>query len=36
QLVGKNKSPRCRIYAPVGSHGDLLPYLVRKARRWRR
>ncbi|HID82953.1 MAG TPA: bifunctional proline dehydrogenase/L-glutamate gamma-semialdehyde dehydrogenase PutA [Chromatiales bacterium] len=30
QLVGKNKSPRCRIYAPVGSHGDLLPYLVRR------
>lgn len=22
--------PHCRIYAPVGAHGDLLPYLVRR------
>ncbi|NNE86312.1 MAG: bifunctional proline dehydrogenase/L-glutamate gamma-semialdehyde dehydrogenase PutA [Alphaproteobacteria bacterium] len=32
QLVGDNASPQvaCRIYAPVGSHEDLLPYLVRR------
>jgi RHH-type proline utilization regulon transcriptional repressor/proline dehydrogenase/delta 1-pyrroline-5-carboxylate dehydrogenase len=32
QLVGENASPQlaCRIYAPVGSHEDLLPYLVRR------
>ncbi|NKB50154.1 MAG: bifunctional proline dehydrogenase/L-glutamate gamma-semialdehyde dehydrogenase PutA [Alphaproteobacteria bacterium] len=32
QLVGADASPRvaCRIYAPVGSHEDLLPYLVRR------
>ena len=32
QLVGAESSPRvaCRIYAPVGSHEDLLPYLVRR------
>ncbi len=33
QLIGheneKNKYP-CRVYAPVGSHEDLLPYLVRR------
>ncbi len=28
QVVGKGVS--CRIYAPVGSHQDLLPYLVRR------
>lgn len=31
QIVETDKSPRpCRIYAPVGSHEDLLPYLVRR------
>lgn len=32
QLVGEDVDPRiaCRIYAPVGSHEDLLPYLVRR------
>lgn len=31
QLVtGKTDSVACRIYAPVGSHEDLLPYLVRR------
>ncbi len=32
QLVGADADPRvaCRIYAPVGSHEDLLPYLVRR------
>ncbi len=32
QLVGAEADPRvaCRIYAPVGSHEDLLPYLVRR------
>jgi RHH-type proline utilization regulon transcriptional repressor/proline dehydrogenase/delta 1-pyrroline-5-carboxylate dehydrogenase len=29
QLVGEN-GVACRIYAPVGSHEDLLPYLVRR------
>ncbi|MSP53177.1 MAG: bifunctional proline dehydrogenase/L-glutamate gamma-semialdehyde dehydrogenase PutA [Gammaproteobacteria bacterium] len=30
-LVGdKNRTIRCRIYAPVGIHKDLLPYLVRR------
>jgi len=29
QIVGANGVP-CRIYAPVGSHEDLLPYLVRR------
>lgn len=28
-IVNNNKIP-CRIYAPVGSHEDLLPYLVRR------
>jgi RHH-type proline utilization regulon transcriptional repressor/proline dehydrogenase/delta 1-pyrroline-5-carboxylate dehydrogenase len=32
QLVGADAEPQvaCRIYAPVGSHEDLLPYLVRR------
>lgn len=31
QLIGTDGSqPLCRIYAPVGSHEDLLPYLVRR------
>jgi RHH-type proline utilization regulon transcriptional repressor/proline dehydrogenase/delta 1-pyrroline-5-carboxylate dehydrogenase len=31
QIVGKDKLDiPCRIYAPVGSHEDLLPYLVRR------
>ncbi len=31
QIVPKNKyNIPCRIYAPVGSHEDLLPYLVRR------
>ena len=32
QLVGEAAETRvaCRIYAPVGSHEDLLPYLVRR------
>ena len=31
QLAGPGtKGYRCRIYAPVGSHEDLLPYLVRR------
>jgi RHH-type proline utilization regulon transcriptional repressor/proline dehydrogenase/delta 1-pyrroline-5-carboxylate dehydrogenase len=31
QIVGKDKlGVACRIYAPVGSHEDLLPYLVRR------
>ncbi len=25
-----NPAPPCRVYAPVGSHEDLLPYLVRR------
>lgn len=29
ELVGKDNI-HCRIYAPVGSHEDLLPYLVRR------
>jgi RHH-type proline utilization regulon transcriptional repressor/proline dehydrogenase/delta 1-pyrroline-5-carboxylate dehydrogenase len=29
QLVGDN-GVACRVYAPVGSHEDLLPYLVRR------
>jgi RHH-type proline utilization regulon transcriptional repressor/proline dehydrogenase/delta 1-pyrroline-5-carboxylate dehydrogenase len=28
QVVGEGR--RCRVYAPVGSHEDLLPYLVRR------
>lgn len=31
QLIKQTtESVRCRIYAPVGSYGDLLPYLVRR------
>jgi RHH-type proline utilization regulon transcriptional repressor/proline dehydrogenase/delta 1-pyrroline-5-carboxylate dehydrogenase len=31
QIVGKGEGKYlCRIYAPVGSHQDLLPYLVRR------
>jgi RHH-type proline utilization regulon transcriptional repressor/proline dehydrogenase/delta 1-pyrroline-5-carboxylate dehydrogenase len=31
QIVGPGRLDRpCRIYAPVGSHEDLLPYLVRR------
>ncbi|CAN5160183.1 bifunctional proline dehydrogenase/L-glutamate gamma-semialdehyde dehydrogenase PutA [soil metagenome] len=31
QIVGKTKMNRpCRVYAPVGSHEDLLAYLVRR------
>jgi RHH-type transcriptional regulator, proline utilization regulon repressor / proline dehydrogenase / delta 1-pyrroline-5-carboxylate dehydrogenase len=31
QVVGKDKLDRpCRVYAPVGSHEDLLAYLVRR------
>jgi RHH-type proline utilization regulon transcriptional repressor/proline dehydrogenase/delta 1-pyrroline-5-carboxylate dehydrogenase len=29
-LVMKNNDTRCRIYAPVGAHRDLLAYLVRR------
>ncbi len=31
EVVGKDKPGlNCRVYAPVGSHEDLLPYLVRR------
>ena len=31
QIVGPEHLDRpCRIYAPVGNHEDLLPYLVRR------
>lgn len=30
EILGESPSPRCRVYAPVGSHEDLLPYLVRR------
>ena len=31
EVVGKDKLKlNCRVYAPVGSHEDLLPYLVRR------
>ena len=31
QVVGADKlNVPCRIYAPVGSHEELLPYLVRR------
>ncbi|ALO45547.1 bifunctional proline dehydrogenase/L-glutamate gamma-semialdehyde dehydrogenase PutA [Pseudohongiella spirulinae] len=30
QLVTNNPELNCRVYAPVGSHEDLLPYLVRR------
>ncbi|MEP2783368.1 MAG: bifunctional proline dehydrogenase/L-glutamate gamma-semialdehyde dehydrogenase PutA [Pseudoruegeria sp.] len=29
-IVRKNSDARCRIYAPVGAHRDLLAYLVRR------
>jgi RHH-type proline utilization regulon transcriptional repressor/proline dehydrogenase/delta 1-pyrroline-5-carboxylate dehydrogenase len=29
-LAGEDTSPACRVYAPVGRHEDLLPYLVRR------
>ena len=29
-LLKKHPATRCRIYAPVGEHKDLLPYLVRR------
>jgi RHH-type proline utilization regulon transcriptional repressor/proline dehydrogenase/delta 1-pyrroline-5-carboxylate dehydrogenase len=29
-LTGAGASQACRVYAPVGSHEDLLPYLVRR------
>ncbi|NOZ54944.1 MAG: bifunctional proline dehydrogenase/L-glutamate gamma-semialdehyde dehydrogenase PutA [Gammaproteobacteria bacterium] len=29
-LLGMEPSLKCRVYAPVGSHNDLLPYLVRR------
>ncbi|HEY1076306.1 MAG TPA: bifunctional proline dehydrogenase/L-glutamate gamma-semialdehyde dehydrogenase PutA, partial [Fontimonas sp.] len=30
RVVGEDLSVPCRVYAPVGSHEDLLPYLVRR------
>ncbi len=30
RVVGEDLSVPCRVYAPVGSHADLLPYLVRR------
>jgi len=31
QIIDKSRwGARCRVYAPVGSHEDLLPYLVRR------
>ena len=31
EIVGPEPdAPKCRVYAPVGSHEDLLPYLVRR------
>jgi RHH-type proline utilization regulon transcriptional repressor/proline dehydrogenase/delta 1-pyrroline-5-carboxylate dehydrogenase len=29
-VTAKTHGPACRVYAPVGSHQDLLPYLVRR------
>ena len=29
-LIGADDAIACRVYAPVGSHNDLLPYLVRR------
>ena len=29
-IVRKRENIRCRIYAPVGEHGELLPYLARR------
>lgn len=30
ELLSKSPSRQCRVYAPVGAHRDLLPYLVRR------
>ena len=30
QVIGPSSRLACRVYAPVGSHQDLLPYLVRR------
>ncbi|MGE0251648.1 MAG: bifunctional proline dehydrogenase/L-glutamate gamma-semialdehyde dehydrogenase PutA [Dongiaceae bacterium] len=30
QVLGEDSALKCRVYAPVGSHEDLLPYLVRR------
>jgi len=30
EILAVDKPPPCRVYAPVGSHEDLLPYLVRR------
>ena len=30
QVVAPERRDRCRVYAPVGSHEDLLAYLVRR------
>ncbi len=30
EVVGQHTGATCRVYAPVGSHEDLLPYLVRR------
>jgi RHH-type proline utilization regulon transcriptional repressor/proline dehydrogenase/delta 1-pyrroline-5-carboxylate dehydrogenase len=30
RIVGEDLAAPCRVYAPVGSHEDLLPYLVRR------
>ena len=30
ETIRKSESTRCRIYAPVGAHSDLLAYLVRR------
>jgi RHH-type proline utilization regulon transcriptional repressor/proline dehydrogenase/delta 1-pyrroline-5-carboxylate dehydrogenase len=30
QVIGPSSRLACRVYAPVGSHRDLLPYLVRR------
>ena len=37
QVIGVDRlNVACRIYAPVGSHEDLLAYLVRRpTREWR-
>jgi RHH-type transcriptional regulator, proline utilization regulon repressor / proline dehydrogenase / delta 1-pyrroline-5-carboxylate dehydrogenase len=29
-MIGQGDAIACRVYAPVGSHNDLLPYLVRR------
>jgi RHH-type transcriptional regulator, proline utilization regulon repressor / proline dehydrogenase / delta 1-pyrroline-5-carboxylate dehydrogenase len=29
-MVGRDRGLACRIYAPVGAHADLVPYLVRR------